>query len=70
MTKGTRKMRLLTTKQRHKLIANAKIRKQSKARLLQKLNMGQWNNGAGKASGHMLKSDIHESKQPSRYRVG
>jgi hypothetical protein len=67
MTK-TRKTRLLTTKQRHKLIANAKIRKQSYNRLIQKLNEGKWINGAGKASGHLLKSEIHESKQPSRYR--
>jgi hypothetical protein len=67
MTKK-RKMRLLTTKQRQRLIANAKIRKHTKARILEQINSGQRHNGEGKGSGHLLKQDIHESKQPSRYR--
>jgi hypothetical protein len=67
MTK-VRKTRLLSAKQRQRLISNAKIRKHTKARILQSLNDGTRHNGEGKSSGHMLKQQIRESKQPSRYK--
>jgi hypothetical protein len=61
-----RQLRQLTKKQRQRLVAGAKIRKQTKAWILKKLNNGE-TYGRGTHFFHASKGDIHEARQPSRY---
>jgi hypothetical protein len=61
-----RKQTELTTKQRKRLIAGAKIRKQTKAWIIQKLNNDE-HYGRGTHFFHASKGQIHEARQPSRY---
>jgi len=57
----------LTKKQRKRLIANSKIRKQTRAWVIQKLNDGA-KYGRGTGIFHASKGQIEAARQPSRYR--
>ena len=59
--------RNLTEKQRKRLIANSKIRKQTKEWIIEKLNHGETYK-RGTHFFHASKGDIHDARQPSRYR--
>jgi hypothetical protein len=61
-----KKRQELTQKQRRRLVAGAKIRKQTKDWIIQKLNNGE-SYGRGKTFFHASKGDLQDAKQPSRY---
>ena len=60
------KLQQLTKKQRQRLVAGAKIRKQTKSWIIQKLNNGETYK-RGTPFFHASKGEIQGALQPSRY---
>jgi hypothetical protein len=58
---------ILTQKQKKRLIANSKIRKQTKAWIIGKLNHGETYK-RGTYFFHASKGEIQSARQPSRYK--
>lgn len=59
--------KFLTKKQKQRLVANSKIRKQTRQWILFKLNNGE-RYGRGTFFFHASKGEIEKAQQPSRYR--